>query len=336
MEPDSRAPAQPPDATPDRVTVSVVIPMYNEQQVAALAVSRVAEELAGLVASYEVICVDDGSADETADVLEDLARQDARVVPVHFSRNFGKEAALTAGIDVARGEAVILIDADLQHPPSLIPRMIERWRGGAEVVEAHKRRRSRENPLYRLLAWGFYRLMGLSTGDDLRGSSDYKLLDRQVVDVLRALPERGRFFRGLVAWVGFEHARLEFDVQERAAGASAWGRGQLIRYAISNVFAFSTVPLFATAWAGLFATVFAVLLAIDTLYNYVRGYAVSGFTTVIMAMAFFAGLTLMGIGVVAVYMAKVLDEVKGRPVYIVRKPEGPHPSDGSRGEAPSS
>ncbi|MFO8071541.1 MAG: glycosyltransferase family 2 protein [Polyangia bacterium] len=304
------------------VEISAIIPMFNEADLAAQSVRRIEEQLERVAVSFEVICVDDGSSDGTADVLAGIAAGDERVVPVLLSRNFGKESAMTAGLDAARGEAVILIDADMQHPPELIPEMVQRWREGYDVIEARKSDRGREGLLYRAFSALFYRLIGRASGADLRGSSDFKLLDRQAVDALRSLPERSRFFRGLVGWIGFRRTSIEFAVAERAGGRTSWSTGRLIRYAVGNILSFSTFPLYLTAWIGLITTLLGVGLGAQTLYNYFAGNAVSGFTTVILLVILFAGITLLAVGTVAVYLARALEEIKRRPVYLVRRPRG--------------
>lgn len=299
--------------------LTIILPMYNEEAVVPHALEAISAQLAALELEWEILCVDDGSRDGTERVLREAAARDGRIVPVHFSRNFGKEAALAAGLDIARGQAVILMDADLQHPPELIGRMVAAWRQGFQIVDCLKAQRGRENPLHGLFARLFYRLIGGSLSSDMRGASDFKLLDREVVDALRAIPERGRFFRGLVSWVGFPRTTLEYDVQERVGGKTTWSALGLLRYAVNNLLAFSTAPLYLTAWTGFVVTILGLLLGIQTLFNYLVGRAVSGFTTVILLLIIFSGVILSSIGIVATYLAKVLDEVKNRPVYIVRR-----------------
>jgi dolichol-phosphate mannosyltransferase len=304
----------------ERPVLSIVLPVFNEAEIIRECVREVAQELEKTRVSFEIVCVDDGSSDATAEVLEHASREDPRVVAVHFSRNFGKEAALSAGLEAARGRAVLLMDSDLQHPPSLIPRLIERWREGYDVVEAAKDDRGEESWLYRASTQAFYLMMGRAVGRNLRDSSDFKLLDRQVVDALLAFPERRRFFRGLVAWVGFRVARVPFRVQERRGGRTKWSSRALFGYSIRNLVAFSSAPLRVVAYAG-FATVgVAVLLAIETLYYWFSGRAVSGFTTVILVMLFLCGLILVSLGAIAIYVASIYDEQKARPLFLVRRP----------------
>ena len=306
--------------------ISVVLPMHDEAPNVAQIVSSVSVQLDTLGLPAEIICVDDGSNDETAALVERCAHQDDRVMLVSFSRNFGKEAALTAGLDAARGRAVLFLDADLQHPTDLIPTMVAKWKEGFDVVDAFKATtiaRGREPLSYRAAATLFYALMGKHAGHRLRGASDYKLLDRQVVDVLRQMPERHRFFRGIVAWVGFRVARVPLQVSPRAAGTSKWGSAALIRYAVRNLVSFTSAPLRLVAWIGLVTLWLDGLLGVQTFWNWWRGAAVTGFTTVILTVVGLGGLILLSLGVIAVYIAQMYDEVKGRPVYVVRRPRQP-------------
>ncbi len=309
-----------------RGELSVVLPIYNEREIVGDCLNEVIEQVQKTELAFEIVCVDDGSSDGSGEVLDREARRDPRIVPVHLSRNFGKEAALSAGLEAASGAGVLLMDADLQHPPSLIPQMTAQWRAGHDVEEAVKEDRGQEGLLYRALARGFYLLMGRALGASLRDSSDFKLLDRQVVDVLLEFPERRRFFRGLVAWVGFRVARVPFRVQERRAGRTKWSRRGLLAYSIRNLVAFSSAPLRVVAWIG-FATVGAAgLLAAWILYYYFSGQAVSGFTTVILVMLSLSGLILVSLGVISIYVASMYDEQKNRPLFVVRRPRSPEPS----------
>lgn len=300
--------------------ISVILPMFDEEDLVARVVAAVEGELLPLGRTFEIICVNDGSTDKTGDRLDTLAAQNPRVVAVHFSRNFGKEAAMSAGLGAATGEAVLVMDADLQHPPDLIPRMLARWDEGYDVVDAVKADRGEEPLLYKLASKSFYALMGQTVGRHLRGSSDYKLLDRQVVDAVLACPERNRFFRGLVAWVGFRVAREPFTVQPRAAGRTHWSPSGLVAYALRSLLAFTAAPLRAVAWAGLAVLALDLALGAQTLWNWWRGVAVSGFTTVILTQGVLGGAMLLAVGTIAMYVAQIYEEQKARPIYVVRKP----------------
>lgn len=317
----------------DRIDVSVVVPAFNEADGLPRFVEALDRVLAPLNVRAELVIVNDGSRDATERVLTDIARHRPDVVPVNFSRNFGKEAALAAGLAVATGECVVFMDADLQHPPEALPEMLAKWREGFDVVNGRKRRRSHEPALYRKFAAIFNGLMSHAVGGDMAGASDFKLLDRQVVNTLLQFPERNRFFRGMVTWVGYRVADVEFDVQEREIGSTKWSLGGLIRYSLGNLLAFSSLPLVAVAYVG-FATVgFGTLLLIQTLYRYFTGTAAIGFTTVIAVQVMLGGMILTALGVISIYLARMYDEQKQRPMFIIRRPRL-HPPHGGGSERP--
>ena len=303
-------------STPD---VSVVIPVYDEQESIALTLAAVREHLVATGGTFEIVAVDDGSADGTLERLEAAAREDPNLRVVPLSRNFGKESALAAGLDASRGRAVIVMDADLQHPPEVIPLLVARWREGNDIVSAVKEARSGEGLTYRAFAGIFNSLMGSAAGRSFKGASDYKLLDRQVVEALAQCPERSRFFRGLVTWIGFRTAEVPFTVQKRAAGRTKWSTWGLVRYSLRNLIAFTALPLKLVAAAGFVTLILGAGLAVEALWLYVRGRAVTGFTTVILLQLILGGLLLTSVGVIAVYVAEIYDEVKRRPTFVVRK-----------------
>ena len=316
--------------TPD---LTVVLPLFNEADTLGDTLPAIRQALEAERRSFEILCVDDGSTDGTARLVDDAARADARVVPVHLSRRFGKEAALSAGLDLARGRAVILMDADLQHPPALIAEMVRHWDEGSEVVEAVRRRRGGEGLAYRALARVFYALLGRSVGRSFQGSTDFKLLDRQVVEALLECRERNRFFRGLVAWVGFRVSQVPLVAPPRKAGASKWSLLSLAHYSVRSLLAFTSLPLRIVAWSGLIMVFLGAVLAIQTLYNYFTGRAVSGFTTVILVELILGGLILTSLGVLAFYIALIYDEQKARPLFVLRR-ERPQPPAGEPPKAP--
>lgn len=301
------------------VDLSVVIPVYNEEAAIEHSLEVVGQHLGRIGRSYEIVCVDDGSRDGTLDKLHALARADARIRPVPLARNFGKEAAMAAGLSEARGRALIFMDADLQHPPALIARMVELWAEGYDVVSAVKETRAKESLLYRMMSWIFNALMAGASRGRFRGASDFKLIDRQVVDALMQCPERNRFFRGLVTWVGFRTIEIPFTVAERVAGITKWSIVGLIRYSIRNLIAFSALPLKMVSAMGFGTLVFAAGLAAQTLWRYLEGEALSGFTTVILLQLILGGLLLTSVGVIAIYVAVIYDEVKHRPMFLVRR-----------------
>jgi polyisoprenyl-phosphate glycosyltransferase len=299
--------------------LSVVVPLYDEAESLPEALPAIRGVLESASRPFEILCIDDGSDDATASLLDEAARRDPRVVPVRLSRRFGKEAALSAGLEMARGRAVILMDADLQHPPSLIPEMLRLWGEGFEVVEAVRGDRGEEGVAYRLLARLFYALMGRSIGRRFQGATDFKLLDRQVVEAVLRCRERNRFFRGLVAWVGFRVAQIPLPRSPRLSGRSRWSAWMLVRYSVRSLMAFTSLPLRIVGWAGLVMVLLGTLLAVQTLYNYFSGRAVSGFTTVILVELILGGLILTSLGVLAFYIALIYDEQKARPLFIVRR-----------------
>ncbi len=307
------------------VSVSIVLPVYNEGSLLTKALDALREVMEDTGYGFEIVAVDDGSSDASGRILQDASLRDERIVPISLSRNFGKEAALAAGMTYSRGECVVFIDADLQHPPRLIPEMLELWRSGYDVVNARKSRRGSESAGYRLLTRLFNRVMSQAVGSDFDGASDFKLIDRQVAEALKVCPERNRFFRGLVAWVGFRVTDVEFEVAERHGGATKWNRLMLIRYALSNLLAFSSLPLQAVAYTGFAVSGIGFVLLLQTLYNYLSGQAAVGFTTVIAVEILLGGMILVAIGTIAGYLAKMYQEQKGRPLFIVRTERSRNP-----------
>lgn len=301
------------------IKLSIIVPAYNEAIALPRIVKRLNEVISLLVDSYEIIVVNDGSSDETEKVLEALASSDRRVRPVNLARNFGKEAAMAAGLATADGEALVFIDADLQHPPELIGDMLKAWKNGFDVVNAVKRNRGDESAAYRCAARIFNRMMTHAIGQNMEGASDYKLIDREVADVLLSCPERKRFFRGMVTWAGFRVKNLEFDVLEREAGTTKWSGIALIRYSLTNMLSFSSLPLRMVGYTGFVVAGFGLLLLFQTIMRYLMGEAAIGFTTVIAVQILLGGMILLALGVIAVYLSNIYDEQKGRPVFIIRK-----------------
>jgi polyisoprenyl-phosphate glycosyltransferase len=303
-----------PDTAP---LLSVVSPVRDEEEGLCSFVHEVAEVLASSSVAYELILVDDGSSDGSWKVISDLAVRDEHVRGLSLSRNFGKDAAIMAGIAEAAGDAVVVLDADLQHPPALLEEMIELWQAGAEVVEAVKLNREGQPFPVRVGASAFNRVFRRFTGVDLTGATDYRLLSRRVVDALLTLPEHSVFFRGTSTWVGFERERITFRTGSRAVGASRWSLRSLARFAIRNITSFTSAPLHLVTLAGVLFAVASVILGIQTLFRWVSGAAVEGFTTVILLLLIQGSLVLTGLGVIGEYLARVHDEVKARPRYVV-------------------
>lgn len=299
--------------------LSIIIPAYNEKQ----NIERTAKTLSGILEKaeipFELLFISDGSTDGTYEEICRLAGQDKRVRGAEFSRNFGKEAAIFAGLELAFGDACIVMDCDLQHPPEVIPEMYKLWQEGFEVVEGIKKSRGKESVFHSMFAGMFYGIMSRMMRMDMRSSSDFKLLDRKVVNVLLGLGERNTFFRALSFWAGFCSTKVEYEVQERAFGSSKWSFRSLIRYAISNVTSFSTIPLQMVTVMGTVSILFSVVLAIQTLIKYLMGTAVEGFTTVILLILIIGGFIMISLGIIGHYLARIYEEVKGRPRYIIRR-----------------
>lgn len=303
--------------------LSVVIPAHNEESGIAHALSVIREILETCGMAWEIIVVDDGSRDCTFDRLRELAAQDARIRGVRFSRNFGKEAALLAGLNIARGDAVVTIDSDLQHPPRLIPVMIEAWRQGARVVDGVKRSRATDGALTRLRASIFNATLSRLGGINMENSSDFKLLDRIAVDAItQALPERQRFYRGLSDWVGYQHVSLPFDVEERAKGQGKWSLWGLLGLATTAIITFTSAPLRIVTALGFATLLFGLVVAGDALVSWSQGRAVSGFVTTIITLLIIGSFIMISLGIIGEYIAKIYDEIKRRPAYLIESSVG--------------
>ena len=299
--------------------LSVVLPSYNEEKMIPVACARLGEILGGAAIDYELLFVDDGSKDATWSEIQRCAAADPHVVGVHFSRNFGKEAAMFAGLETAKGDCVVVIDCDLQHPPEKIVEMYRLWEQGYEVVEGIKEDRGQETGLHRFAANSFYGLISRATGMDMASSSDFKLLDRKVVDTLNAMPERNVFFRALSFWVGFRRAEVKYDVRERTAGESKWSTRALIKYAVTNIGSFSSAPLHLITVMGVIALIVAIVFSVVSLVQKLMGVALGGFTTVIILLLLFGSLIMISLGIIGYYIARIYEEVKGRPRYVIEE-----------------
>ena len=299
--------------------LSVVLPAYNEEQMLAKTCRTLKKILDLAEINYELVIVDDGSMDQTWKIIEETAEKDRNVTGVHFSRNFGKEAAIVAGLAQASGNAVAVMDCDLQHPPEVLVKMYRLWEQGYEVVEGIKKSRGTETVFHRKSAGFFYRIMSRATGFNMENASDFKLLDRKAVESVLSMPERSMFFRATSSWVGFKSTSVLFEVQEREAGESKWSTGSLIRYAFRNIVAFTTLPLqFVTIGAG-GCFLCSLLLLIYSLVRYFTGHAVEGYTTLLIVMLFIGSAVMMSLGIIGYYIARIYEEVKRRPRYIVSR-----------------
>ncbi len=302
--------------------LSLVVPFYNEGEALHAFFARVVPILESIVGTrFEIVCVNDGSADDTLVKLVAVAQRDARVRVIDLTRNFGKEAALTAGIDEAMGDAVIPIDADLQDPPELIPTLVQRWRQGAEVVLAQRASRTTDSFLKRATAAAYYRVHNcLSDLKIPENVGDFRLMDRSVVNALKQLPERHRFMKGLFAWVGFNTVIVQYERERRSAGESKFSGWRLWNLALEGITSFSSVPLRSWTYLGTFIAMLAFFYG---MYIVIRtlalGVDVPGYASVLSLLLFFGGVQLIGLGVVGEYIGRIYDESKGRPIYLVKR-----------------
>lgn len=306
--------------------LSLLIPFYNEEEQIPLTLETVVPIMTSTGFDFEIILIDDGSRDQTWAVIEAASRQDQRLIGLRFSKNFGKEAAVCAALDKAEGDAVILMDGDLQHPPAHIPEMIRLWQQGFEIVEGIKSSRGRESLAGKLNAALFYGLFRRFTGIDLRNASDFKLLDRRVVLEWRRLSEHDTFFRGLSAWLGFKRTTFSFDVAQRQAGSSKWSVFRLLALSLNAITGFTAVPLQFITFLGLIMLTGSFILAVQTLVNFFIGHADTGFTTVILLLLLIGGSIMISLGLIGIYIARIFTEVKGRPRYIIAQDTSREPS----------
>ncbi|WP_454084898.1 glycosyltransferase family 2 protein [Georgenia sp. Marseille-Q6866] len=297
--------------------ISIVSPVHNEGEGVRAFVDRTTAVLESEGENFEIVLIDDGSRDDSWQHIIAAHQADARVRGISLSRNFGKDPAMLAGLSSARGHAVVIIDSDLQHPPEVLPSMLEAWRRGADVVEAVKRTRSGQSVAGKLASRAFNHVFDRLTGVDLTDATDYRLLSRRAVSSLLTLPERTFFFRGTSSWIGFKRTRIEFDVAPREAGASRWRFRTLFRYAINAITSFTASPLHLVTFGALLFGAFSVVLGLQTLIRFVQGSAVTGFTTVILILLIQGTLILSGLGIIGEYLARIHDEVKNRPRYLV-------------------
>ncbi len=301
------------------IVCSIVIPVYSESSHLSKVFTTINRVIYSLQTLYEFVLVDDGSPDNTWDVIKELAQQHPYIIKaVRLSRNFGKESALCAGLEIATGEVVIIMDGDLQHPPELIPEMLRLWhKSDADIVEAIKISRGKESLISKIGAQLFYAILNKLSAYNLRGASDYKLLDRKVVDAWLKMGERNLFFRGMTAWLGFRRVQIPFEVPPRIGGKSGWSIFKLIKLAITGLTAFSSLPLHLITFSGCVFLIFAVVLGLQTLFFKLIGRAVDGFTTVILLQLIIGSLLMISLGIIGLYLARIYEEVKGRPRYII-------------------
>lgn len=297
--------------------LSVIIPAYNEELSIERAYYTISEILTSEDIDNEIIFIDDGSTDATYQIIKNLSDIESNVIGLHFSRNFGKEAAISAGLASACGDCVVVIDCDLQHPPEKIVEMYRLWQEGYEIVEGIKTTRGKESKIHGWAARKFYSIISSVVGFDMSNASDFKLLDRKVVDILNRIPERKGFFRAISFWVGFHKTTVEFDVNERLEGESKWSAVGLLKYAISNISAYSTAPMQIVTVLGLMMLVITAIFSVWALIDKICGRALEGMTTVIIILIFIGSIMMISLGIIGYYVARIYDEIKGRPKYIV-------------------
>ena len=301
-------------------TISVIIPAYNEADMISTAYKEISHVIEEMNIDSEYIFVDDGSDDGTYDEVKklyDLGHTEVHCVS--FSRNFGKESAIFAGLKEAQGDCCIVMDCDLQHPPATIPEMYRLWKEGYEIVEGVKKDRGKEGILYKLMAKLFYSLISRCSNIDLKDASDFVLLDRVVIDSLLSMPETAPFFRGLSRWVGFNSVKLPFEVADRRFGKSKWSSKGLVRYAIHNITIFSADPLQLVTIMGIIFIIGSILVGGEALFRYFTHTALGGFTTVIGLLLLTGGIIMISLGIIGIYISQIYDEVKRRPRYLVEK-----------------
>ena len=299
--------------------LSIVLPAYNEQDNIVHTFTVISSLLSAKSIPFEILFVDDGSYDLTYQQIQELSTEHPEVKGISFSRNFGKESAIFAGLEAASGDCCLIMDCDLQHPAEIIPEMYRLWQDGYEVVEGIKTSRGKESKLHTLCAGTFYRIISKATGVDMSKASDFKLLDRKAVDALLAMPERAPFFRALSSWIGFKTVSVPFAVQERTAGTSKWSVWKLIKYAIQNITSFSGAPLQFVTLLGWIMFVASIALGIQSLYRYFTGTALEGFTTVILLQLIIGSVLMISLGIIGHYISKIYDEIKARPRYLINK-----------------
>ena len=303
--------------------ISVVIPMYFEEEVAKTCYERLTNVMSKIHGyTYELIFVNDGSTDQTLPILCQIATQDLCVKVISFSRNFGHQAAVSCGIDYATGDAVIIIDADLQDPPELIPDMVKLWEEGYEVVYGQRKKRNGESFFKLTTAKAFYRILNMLSDVSIPvDTGDFRLIDKKVADVLRNLPEHNRFLRGLIAWSGFNQTPLLYERDERLAGTTKYPFKKMFKFALDGIISFSAKPLKMIMSLGVFSVLIALIILIYTLISlFIPSLGVvPGWTSIMVTVTFLGGVQLISIGVLGEYIGRMFDENKGRPLYIVHK-----------------
>lgn len=301
--------------------ISVVVPMYFEEEVAQECYNRLKSVMLQNNINYEFIFVNDGSTDRTIEILSEIAANDYRTKIVNFARNFGHQVAVTAGIAAAKGDAIVIIDADLQDPPEVIPELIAKWEEGYEVVYAKRKQRKGETWFKLLTAKYFYKFLNYMSDIDIpKDTGDFRIIDRKIADVFNQMTERNRFIRGMMSWVGFRQTYVEYERDERFAGETKYPLKKMIKFASDGIIAFSTKPLRIVMSLGLLSVLISIIVLLYTITVKVFGHGTqTGWASIMVAITFFSGIQLLGLGIVGQYIARIYDESKNRPIYIVKE-----------------
>ncbi|MGE7862943.1 glycosyltransferase family 2 protein [Bacillus mobilis] len=301
--------------------ISVVVPMYFEEEVAQECYNRLKSVMLQNDINYEFVFVNDGSTDRTMEILSEIAANDYRTKIVNFARNFGHQIAVTAGIAAAKGDAIVIIDADLQDPPEVIPELIAKWEEGYEVVYAKRKQRKGETWFKLLTAKYFYKFLNYMSDIDIpKDTGDFRIIDRKVADVFNQMTERNRFIRGMMSWVGFRQTYVEYERDERFAGETKYPLKKMIKFASDGIIAFSTKPLRIVMTLGLLSVLISIIVLLYTITVKIIGSGTqTGWASIMVAITFFSGIQLFGLGIVGQYIARIYDESKNRPIYIVKE-----------------
>ncbi len=302
------------------VVCSIVIPMYEEEEVIAETYRRVSKVMEETGGSYELLFVNDGSRDRSASIIADLAPADDHIRLIDFSRNFGHQIAVSAGLDYARGQSVVIIDADLQDPPEVIPRMLEKWREGYDVVYGKRRKREGETLFKKFTAFVYYRILGTLTGGTIpKDTGDFRLIDRRVCDVMKTLNEKNRFLRGMINWVGFRQTAVEYVREERWAGETKYPLKKMLKFAADGIFSFTYKPLKLATYIGFILSISGFVYLLYVLYQRLfTDNTLTGWASIIAVNLVFHGITLLILGIIGEYVGRIYEEVKGRPLYIIQ------------------
>lgn len=302
------------------VKLSIILPVFDEEEMLQKTIASISQQLSTEDVDFELIVIDDGSNDKTWEILTRLSIEQPQIRGVSLSRNFGKEHAVMAGLKYASGEIAIVMDGDLQHPATTIPLMLKKWRDtNCDVVNAVKTGRKNESASGSFIVKLFYKIYRYGTGISLKGATDFKLLNRKVIDTYVSLAERDLFFRGLISWVGFHQETVVFEVDERLLGKSKWNPLQRLIMAINATTSFSSLPLQLVTITGVLFLLGAIVLGIQTLFNWYMGTALEGFTTIILLLLFIGAVLMISLGIIGQYISRIYTEIKRRPVFLIKK-----------------